>query len=48
MDYPDDVKYPETCKKAVLKDIVINTVQCGSSESCRKQWQEICKLAEGI
>jgi Mg-chelatase subunit ChlD len=47
MDYPDDVKYPETCKKAVLKNIIINTVQCGNAESCRKQWQEICKLAEG-
>src|SRR4051794_23493131 len=27
MDYADDVKYPETCKKAVAKGLIINTVQ---------------------
>src|SRR5262249_35130354 len=27
MDYPDDVKYPDTCKLAVKNDIIINTVQ---------------------
>ncbi len=30
MDYNDDVKYPETCKKAVEKGIIINTIQCGN------------------
>src|SRR5262245_19808721 len=29
MDYPDDVKYPDTCKLAVKNDIIINTIQCG-------------------
>jgi Mg-chelatase subunit ChlD len=47
MDYPDDVKYPVTCKKACEKAIVINTVQCGNSAECRKHWQEICRKAEG-
>src|SRR4051794_6136845 len=29
MDYKDDVKYPDTCKRAVEKGILVNTIQCG-------------------
>ncbi|HEX8026909.1 MAG TPA: vWA domain-containing protein, partial [Vicinamibacterales bacterium] len=29
MDYADDVKFPDTCKLAMEKGILINTVQCG-------------------
>jgi Mg-chelatase subunit ChlD len=47
MDYPDDVKYPQTCKLAVTKDIIINTIQCGDHPETKKYWQEICRLAEG-
>jgi Mg-chelatase subunit ChlD len=53
MDYPNarfpapDVKYPETCKLACQKDIIINTVQCGNHPETMKYWKEICKLAEG-
>ncbi len=47
MDYKDDVKYAETCKLAVTKDIIINTIQCGDHPETRKYWQEICRLAEG-
>jgi Mg-chelatase subunit ChlD len=47
MDYPDDVKYPVTCKMAAEKGIIINTVQCGASDSTRKYWQDICRRAEG-
>jgi Mg-chelatase subunit ChlD len=47
MDYKDDVKYPQTCKLAVSKDIIINTIQCGPNAETRKYWQEICRLAEG-
>jgi Mg-chelatase subunit ChlD len=47
MDYKDDVKYPETCKKAVEKGIIINTVQCGNDPECRKYWQDICVKSEG-
>jgi Mg-chelatase subunit ChlD len=47
MDYPDDVKYPETCQLAVKKDIIINTVQCGKHKETQKYWQDICRLAEG-
>jgi Mg-chelatase subunit ChlD len=47
MDYPDDVKYPVTCKLALKKDIIINTVQCGNDADCKKYWLEICKSTEG-
>src|SRR5262245_25986872 len=47
MDYPDDVKYPQTCQKAVQKGILINTVQCGNDAECTKFWKDICVKAEG-
>src|SRR5262249_11773769 len=47
MDYPDDVKYPDTCKLAVKNDIIINTVQCGHHAETMKFWKDICGLAEG-
>jgi hypothetical protein len=47
MDYPDDVKYPETCKKACEKGIIINTVQCGNDGACQAAWRDICVKAEG-
>ena len=47
MDYTDDVKYPETCKEACKKGIIINTVQCGTDAACAKQWRDICAKAEG-
>jgi Mg-chelatase subunit ChlD len=47
MDYKDDVKYPETCKLASQKSILINTVQCGNDPDCTKIWQEISTKAGG-
>jgi len=47
MDYPDDVKYPVTCKKACEKAIIINTIQCGNDAECTKFWKDICVKAEG-
>lgn len=47
MDYPDDVKYPLTCKAAVERGIIINTIQCGPSPETRKYWQDICAKSEG-
>src|SRR5213595_1223853 len=41
MDYTDDVKYPVTCKAAVEKGIIINTVQCGNDPDCTKIWKDI-------
>lgn len=47
MDYKDDVKYPETCKLAMEKFIIINTIQCGNDSSTTPIWQEIAKKSEG-
>lgn len=47
MDYPDDVKYPETIKAANAKGIVINTIQCGRDGVTAGQWQKIASLSQG-
>ena len=47
MDYANDVKYAETCQAAVRKDLVINTVQCGTIAATGPIWQAIAHLSEG-
>ena len=47
MDYPDDVKYPETVRLAVAAGIIINTIQCGNITQTTPFWQEIAAKAEG-
>jgi len=47
MDYPDDVKYPDTCKLAAKADIIINAVQCGKDSKTSDAWHDICKLSAG-
>lgn len=47
MDYEDDVKYPDTCGSARGKDIIINTVQCGSMGGTAEIWQEIATATGG-
>ncbi len=47
MDYKDDVKYPVTCKEAVEKGIIINTIQCGRDSECRKYWKDIAAKGGG-
>jgi hypothetical protein len=47
MDYRDDVKYTESCRVAVKKGLIINTVQCGDVPETTPVWQEIARLAEG-
>jgi Mg-chelatase subunit ChlD len=47
MDYANDVPYPETCRRAVEKRIIINTVQCGNDAQTRDVWEKICRSAEG-
>jgi Mg-chelatase subunit ChlD len=47
LDYAHDVPYPETCRRALEKRIIINTVQCGSLAQTRDVWETICRLAEG-
>ena len=47
MDYTDGPKYPQICQEAAKKDLIINTVQCGSIASTTPIWKEIAQLAEG-
>jgi len=47
MDYANDVKYPDICKKAVTKGLIINAVQCGNEGDTTPIWQEIARLSEG-
>jgi len=47
MDYKDDRKYPEICKDAVKKDLIINTIQCGELAGTADVWKQISKSSEG-
>ena len=47
MDYSDGPKYPQLCQKAVKRDLIINTVQCGTMAPTTPVWKEIAQLAEG-
>lgn len=47
MDYPDDVKYPVSCAKAVEKGILVNTIQCGRDAETRKYWKDIAEKGKG-
>jgi hypothetical protein len=47
MDYTDDVKFPESCKLAAERGIIINTIQCGNQPATTPIWGEIAKRAEG-
>lgn len=47
MDYPDDVKYPVTLQAAMRKDLIVNTIQCGSLPATTPVWKEIASLGEG-
>jgi hypothetical protein len=47
MDYPDDIKYQQTCKLANQRGILINTLQCGRLEGTEQAWREIANLTNG-
>ena len=47
MDYANGPKYPEICQRAVKKDLIINTIQCGALTETTPIWKEIAQLAEG-
>jgi hypothetical protein len=47
MDYPDDVKYPQTLAAAREKGIVVNAVQCGSLAETTRQWERVAALGQG-
>jgi Mg-chelatase subunit ChlD len=47
MDYANGPKYPDLCRLAAKKDLMINTIQCGNMAETTAIWQEIAKLSEG-
>lgn len=47
MDYPDDVKYPATCRIAAERGILINTLQCGHLSGTEEVWREIAARTNG-
>ncbi len=47
MDYENETQYPQICKMAVKKDLIINTIQCGSMSQTTPIWKEIADKAEG-
>ena len=47
MDYLNGPKYPDLCREAAKKDLIINTIQCGEMAETKPIWQEIAKLSEG-
>lgn len=47
MDYPDDVKFQVTCRKAKEMGIIINTIQAGGDADCTKHFKEIAELTGG-
>jgi Mg-chelatase subunit ChlD len=47
LDYADVPKYPELCRIAAKKDLIINTVQCGNIAETTPIWKEIAKMSEG-
>ena len=42
-----EVDYRQTCRLAAEKDIVVNTIQCGSHAATTPVWKEIAKLGGG-
>ena len=46
-DYDDGYSYREACEDAVYRNIIINTVQCGTCEETVAYWREIARLGEG-
>jgi len=47
MDYPNGPKYPDVCKDAMKRDLIINTIQCGMMGETTPIWKEIAQLSEG-
>ncbi len=46
-DYGDDFDHNSLAKAAIEKDIIVNTIRCGSDAKTGEVWAEIAKKAEG-
>jgi Mg-chelatase subunit ChlD len=47
MDYPDDVKYPESLAAAAEKGILVNAIQCGQNPETTASWRQVAQLGYG-
>ncbi len=47
MDYRGEVRYPEACREAAARGLIVNTVQCGAVPETTRVWKDIARLAEG-
>lgn len=47
MDYANDVQYPISCRQALKRDLIINTIQCGQMVETMPFWKEIAQLGGG-
>jgi hypothetical protein len=47
MNYRNDVKYAKSCRMAVQRDIIINTIQCGGIQETAPIWREIAQMGHG-
>ncbi len=47
MDYQNDIPYSRTCRMALNRDIIINTIQCGTMAQTRGIWKKIAHSANG-
>ncbi len=47
MDYQDDVKFPESVRRARQLDISINSIQAGSDATTARVWRELASLGQG-
>jgi len=47
MDYQSDIPYAKSCELAVGRDIIINTIQCGTVPQTTPIWREIAQMGKG-
>lgn len=47
MDYANDVHYPFSCRQALKRDLIVNTIQCGQVAETASFWKEIAQLGGG-
>lgn len=47
MNYPNDIKYQQTCQLAKEKDIVLNTILMGNNSTAKRIWGEIAACSQG-
>lgn len=47
MDYQNDVSYKKSCREAKKREIIINTIQCGTIAETTPVWKEIASSSNG-